>query len=123
MPTGTELKETKDFLKNQGEMVELIGKDRQRRTWYRPDGVAIPNQPFDGYTIARNRAKGWTLTPPTNPVPAAATAQEPPKPAEAALALPKPPKHIHVMEAAMGSPCLVRGCGHVRREPKGRWQK
>lgn len=41
----------------------------ERATWYRPDGTAIPNQPMGPYNVKHYEAKGWSLTPPSRPVP------------------------------------------------------
>ena len=128
MATAVEIKETKTFLESQGQLVELIDKDQERRTWYRPDGLPIPGQPYNGYTVALNMRKGWTLTPPENPVKVPSVpvgVAVPVAPArvetQSVALLQKPPRHIHVMQPEVGSPCLVLGCAAVRQNPRGKW--
>ena len=128
MPTGRETLEDKRFVESQGYSVALLNTPSAKGTWYRPDGLAIPNQPVDGYARARNRAKGWTLRPPEGPIhtpqavavgaaPAGTTTLE--RAVSLGVKLEDPPKHMHVMREDLGSPCLVLGCTSVRKLPKG----
>ena len=132
MPTGVDLAEDKRFVESQGYSVDLLNEPAQRGTWYRPDGLAIKNQPVDPYARGRNRAKGWTLTPPEQPV----QGEEPvqvglgvslPSAVERAAelgikVLDIPPKHVHVMRGPIGAPCLVLGCIHIRAVSETRFK-
>ena len=53
--------EDRHWLASQGFSAETLPK---RATWYRPDGLALPNSPTDPYHRALYRGKGWTLKPP-----------------------------------------------------------
>ena len=132
MPTGVELREDKQFVEGAGYTVTVLNTPRATGTWYREDGKAIPNLPVDPYHRKLYRGKGWTLKPPaaaqvgqaqaativeviTGPSPSKATPGAELKP------ISPPPRHIHVMEAPIGSPCLVRGCSASRSKPPGKF--
>lgn len=147
MPTGQEIQNDQTWVEGQGYQVTLLDKDRAREDWYRPDGKKIPNLPVDPWNRAHYRAKGWTLKQPTpeeviawkKDNPAAWARMQSPKDTagdEAAVStlppqlvrelsevtgtpLPEPPRHMHVFRDAIGSPCLVLGCGRVRDLPRG----
>ena len=127
MPTAQEIQDDNKFVESQGYSLALLDRPAARGTWYRPDGKPIPNQPVDGYARSRNRRKGWTLRPPEKPA-AGITLDLPLFPdsfvreqLEAVKTMEPPPKHIHVMQEAIGSPCLVRGCTNIRQNPKGKF--
>lgn len=117
MPTGAEIRADEQFVESQGEMVTLLNKDRARATWYRPDGLAIPNLPVDFYHRTLYKGKGWTLVPPGETAPS--LSQNVVAEVEKEMGVSAPPRHIHVMQAELGSPCLVQGCQAVRQRPKG----
>ena len=146
MPTGEQTAADKAWVEAQGYSVALLDKDRAREDWYRPDGLRIPGLPVDEYSRSLYRDKGWTLKAPTNEQIAAWVAVHPPKdvsetfnaratgvaplPPElqkelaevTGTALPEPPKHVHVYQEAIGSPCLVLGCGAVRKNERTTWK-
>jgi len=117
MPTGPQLTEERRWLATQGFSLELIVKQQERATWYRADGLALPNLPADAYHRERFRRKGWSLVPPdvqptedtTMPV---LEMPEPPGPLEEApIVLP----HKHKYAKPMGSVCKRQGCTQVRQ--------
>lgn len=141
MPTGVELREDQSWVESQGYQLSVLDQDRAREDWYRPDGKRIPGLPVDAWNRAHYRAKGWSLKAPTpeeitawkQANPQAWAAMQPALqtvgqlPVELAkelaevtgTALPKPPRHMHVYQDAIGSPCLVLGCGALRKQIKG----
>jgi len=124
--TGPELKEERQWLASQGFSWSMLQSNRERATWYKPDGEALPNLPVDPYHMRRYRARGWTLTPPESPViPEDAVVQLQEQVAAAAELLDddalEVAEHQHSFNKAMGSPCRTEGCTVVRtREYKPR---
>ena len=123
--TGTELLEERQWLAQQGFSWSFIQNNREKATWYKPDGTALPNLPADPYHMRRYRARGWTLVAPDSPViPQDAVDQLQEQVAAAAELLEEPPEvapHQHTYNRAMGSPCRTEGCTTVRtREYKPR---
>jgi hypothetical protein len=120
--TGPELREERHWLSQQGFSWSLIQNSREKFTWYKPDGTALPNLPADPYHMKRYRARGWTLVPPelpTIPQDAINQLQEQVTAAAELLdsgdegATPVAP-HQHSFNRAMGSPCRTVGCTTVR---------
>jgi hypothetical protein len=117
MPTGAELTQERRWLASQGYTVELIIKQQERATWYRPDGKALPNLPADAYHRERFRRKGWTLVPPE-----VQPSEEETMPV---LEMPEPPgfleevpvvlSHQHKFARPMGSVCKHPGCTQMRQ--------
>ncbi len=62
--TGTTIQQENAQLKSRGFAIGMLDEPATKRTWYRPDGLAIPNLPCDDYHRMRFIARGWTLTPP-----------------------------------------------------------
>ena len=124
--TGPELKEERQWLAQQGFTWSFIESNRDKATWYKPDGTALPNLPADPYHMRRYRARGWTLVPPESPViPEDAVAQLQEQITVAAELLnegaTEVAPHQHTFNRAMGSPCRTEGCTTVRtREYKPR---
>ena len=134
MPTGEQTAADKAWVEAQGYSVALLDKDRAREDWYRPDGLRIPGLPVDTYHRDLYRRKGWFLKAPSaeeiaawrvNHPETASVGVAPLSPelqkelAEVTgTALAPPPKHVHVYQEAIGSPCLVLGCGAVRKNEK-----
>ena len=124
--TGPELKEERQWLASQGFSWSMLQSNRERATWYKPDGEALPNLPVDPYHMRRYRARGWTLVPPESPViPEDAVVQLQEQVAAAAELLDddalEVAEHQHSFNKAMGSPCRTEGCTVVRtREYKPR---
>jgi len=127
--TGTELLEERQWLASQGFSWSLIQNNRDKATWYKPDGTAIPNLPIDPYHMRRYRSRGWTLSPPVSPeVPQEALNQLQEQVAAAVGLLDTDDEgaaevapHQHTYNRAMGSPCRTEGCTAVRtREYKPR---
>jgi hypothetical protein len=127
--TGTELLEERQWLAQQGFSWSFIQNSREKATWYKPDGTALPNLPADPYHMRRYRARGWTLVAPDSPaIPQDAVDQLQEQITAAvglldtddegaAFAAP----HQHTFNRAMGSPCRTEGCTTVRtREYKPR---
>ena len=114
---------TTQMAKSEAEVLDrVLNRPPPRATWYRPDGLPIPNLPADPYHQVLYSRKGWSMTPPANPVKvdAAKAAPSPtPLPGPVELAGAPPPRHMHVFQPELGSPCLVRGCLAVRQNPKG----
>ena len=100
---------------------EVLNKPPPSATWYRADGLAIPNLPIDPYHRMLYGKKGWTLNPPKEQSgeSAAPPAVEGETKAMRTATVAKPPRHIHVMQPEIGSPCLVAGCGAARQKAKG----
>ena len=127
--TGPELKEERQWLASQGFSWSMLQSNRERATWYKPDGSALPNLPVDPYHMRRYRARGWTLVAPDSPViPQDAVDQLQEQVAAAVGLLDTDDKgaasaapHQHTFNRAMGSPCRTEGCTSVRtREYKPR---
>jgi len=127
--TGTELLEERQRLAQQGFSWSFIQNNREKATWYKPDGSSIPNLPADPYHMRRFRARGWTLVPPEAPeVPQEALNQLQEQVAAAVGLLDTDDEgaaevapHQHTYNRAMGSPCRTEGCTSVRtREYKPR---
>ena len=127
--TGTELLEERQWLAQQGFSWSFIQNNREKATWYKPDGSSIPNLPADPYHMRRFRARGWTLVPPEAPeVPQEALNQLQEQVAAAVELLDTDDEgaaevapHQHTYNRAMGSPCRTEGCTAVRtREYKPR---
>ena len=127
--TGPELKEERQWLAQQGYSWSFIQNNRDKATWYKPDGTALPNLPADPYHMRRYRARGWTLIPPVSPViPQDAVDQLQEQITAAAELLDivdesaaEAAPHQHTFNRAMGSPCRTEGCTSVRtREYKPR---
>ena len=117
--TGPELREERQWLASQGFSWSMLQSNRERATWYKPDGSALPNLPVDPYHMRRYRARGGTLTPPESPViPEDAVVQLQEQVAAAAELLdddaPEVAEHQHSFNKAMGSPCRTEGCTVVR---------
>ena len=122
MPTGPEIKRDEAFLESQGFLLTLINQDRERATWYKPDGTPLPNLPTDLYHRTRYRNRGWTLIAPATDrqvviLPGEERGGRPTGSVQA-----RPPRHIHVMQPELGSPCLVQGCNHLRQGPSGEFK-
>lgn len=117
MPTGAELTEERRWLAKQGFTIELIVKQRERATWYRADGKALPNLPADAYHRERFRRKGWSLVPPD--------IQPDKAKLMPVLELPEPPglleeapvvlTHQHQFPKELGAACKHIGCTSVRQ--------
>ena len=148
MPTGLEIIADQAWVESQGYKLEILAQDHARADWYRPDGLCIPQLPVDGYSRNLYRGKGWSLQRPT-PAEVAAWKEANPealaklKPVQETVApvlplsremakelaevtrtaIPAPPKHIHVMEDALGAPCLVLGCATTRKFPRTAWRQ
>ena len=115
MPETTqEMSSKNSWLRNQGYNWEMIVRNEQRATWYKPDGTVLPNLPADPYHMHRFRAKGWMLIPPhlvavtpsPNPEPEPVPDPEPePILAEHTCSFPRP----------LGSQCKVQGCINTRQ--------
>ena len=127
--TGPELLEERQWLAQQGFSWSFIQNNREKATWYKPDGSSIPNLPADPYHMRRYRARGWTLVAPDSPViPQDAVDQLQEQITAAAELLDTGDKgaaeatpHQHTFNRAMGSPCRTEGCTSVRtREYKPR---
>ena len=127
--TGPELLEERQWLAQQGFSWSFIQNSREKATWYKPDGTALPNLPADPYHMRRFRARGWTLVPPEAPeVPQEALNQLQEQVAAAVGLLDTDDEgaasaasHQHTFNRAMGSPCRTEGCTSVRtREYKPR---
>ena len=127
--TGPELKEERQWLAQQGFSWSFIQNNREKATWYKPDGTALPNLPADPYHMRRYRARGWTLVAPDSPViPQDAVDQLQEQITAAAELLDTGDKgaaeatpHQHTFNRAMGSSCRTEGCTTVRtREYKPR---
>ena len=124
--TGPELKEERQWLNQQGFSWSFIESNRDKATWYKPDGTPRPNLPADPYHMRRYRARGWTLVPPESPaIPEDAVAQLQEQITVAAELLnegaTEVAPHQHTFNSAMGSPCRTEGCTTVRtREYKPR---
>ena len=127
--TGPELKEERQWLAQQGYSWSFIQNNREKATWYKPDGTALPNLPADPYHMKRYLSRGWTLVAPDSqfiPQDAVDQLQEQITAAaelldtgdeSAAEATP----HQHTFNRAMGSSCRTEGCTTVRtREYKSR---
>jgi hypothetical protein len=120
MPTGPELTEERRWLATQGFTVELIVRQQERATWYRADGLALPNLPADAYHRERFRRKGWTLVAPDvqpteeteMPVLELPELPEPPRPLEGA---PLAASHQHKFPREMGSKCKHPSCDQIRQ--------
>ena len=122
--TGPELLEERQWLAQQGFSWSFIQNNREKATWYKPDGTVLPNLPADPYHMRRYRARGWTLVPPESPaIPQDAVDQLQEQVAAAAelLEVPEEPPevapHQHTYNRAMGSPCRTEGCPVVRTTP------
>jgi len=128
MPSGTgqELREERQWLATQGFSWSFLQNNRDKATWYKPDGTSIPNLPTDPYHMKRYRARGWTLVPPElRDIPQDAVEQLQEQVAAAAELLDEGAAevapHQHTYNRAMGSPCRTEGCTAVRtREYKPR---
>jgi len=131
MPSGTgqELREERQWLATQGFSWTFLQNNRDKATWYKPDGTALPNLPTDPYHMKRYRARGWTLVPPELPdIPQDAAEQLQEQVTAAAELLDtddvgaaSAAPHQHSFKRAMGSPCRTKGCTVVRtREYKPR---
>ena len=131
MPSGTgqELREERQWLAAQGFSWSLLQNNRDKATWYKPDGTSIPNLPTDPYHMKRYRARGWTLVPPELPdIPQDAVEQLQEQVTAAAELLDtddvgaaSAAPHQNSFKRAMGSPCRTKGCAVVRtREYKPR---
>lgn len=127
--TGPELKEERQWLAQQGYSWSFIQNNREKATWYKPDGTALPNLPADPYHMRRYRARGWTLVAPDSPViPQDAVDQLQEQITAAAELLDtgdesatEAAPHQHTFNRAMGSSCRTEGCTTVRtREYKPR---
>lgn len=127
--TGPELREERQWLAQQGYSWSFIQNNRDKATWYKPDGTALPNLPADPYHMRRYRARGWTLVAPDSPViPQDAVDQLQEQITAAAELLDTGDKgaaeatpHQHTFNRAMGSSCRTEGCTTVRtREYKPR---
>jgi hypothetical protein len=127
--TGPELREERQWLAQQGFSWSFIQNNRDKVTWYKPDGTALPNLPADPYHMRRYRARGWTLVAPDSLViPQDAVDQLQEQVAAAAELLDigdegatEVAPHQHTFNRAMGSPCRTEGCTTVRtREYKPR---
>ena len=127
--TGPELKEERQWLAQQGYSWSFIQNNRDKATWYKPDGTALPNLPADPYHMRRYRARGWTLVAPDSPViPQDAVDQLQEQITAAAELLDigdesatEAAPHQHTFNRAMGSSCRTEGCTTVRtREYKPR---
>jgi hypothetical protein len=127
--TGPELREERQWLAQQGFSWSFIQNNREKATWYKPDGTALPNLPADPYHMRRYRARGWTLTSPELPeVPQDAVDQLQEQVAAAVELLDTDDEgaasaapHQHTFNRAMGSSCRTEGCTAVRtREYKAR---
>ena len=124
MPSGTgqELREERQWLATQGFSWSFLQNNRDKATWYKPDGTSIPNLPTDPYHMRRYRSRGWTLVPPDAPaVPQGALDQLEAQVAAAAELLDTGDEgaasvapHQHTYNRAMGSPCRTEGCTAVR---------
>ena len=109
--TTQELADRNQWLRNQGYNWELIIRNEQKATWYKPDGTALPNLPADNYHIKRFRARGWSLTPPE-------TGAVPTEPAPMPVPTPEPepvPAHQCAFARPLGSPCKTEGCTNTRQ--------
>jgi len=106
----------KEVAESQGYAASIVEVDRNRATWYRPDGLAIYNLPTDGFHMSRYLSRGWSTTPPAGVAPKGAERQEEPgvnsNVATTEITI---PKHIHVMQPKIGSQCMVVGCEAVRK--------
>ena len=124
--TGTELREERQWLAQQGFSWSFIQNSREKATWYKPDGTALPNLPADPYHMRRYRARGWTLVPPDSPVIPQDAVDQLQEQVAAAVGLldkdaPEVRQHQHSFNRAMGSSCRTEGCTTVRtREYKPR---
>jgi len=127
--TGPELREERQWLAQQGYSWSFIQNNRDKATWYKPDGTALPNLPADPYHMRRYRARGWTLVAPDSPViPQDAVDQLQEQITAAAELLDtgdesatESAPHQHTFNRAMGSSCRTEGCTTVRtREYKPR---
>ena len=116
--TGPELREERQWLSQQGFSWSFIQNNREKATWYKPDGTAIHNLPADPYHMRRYRSRGWTLVPPETPeVPQEALDALQQQVAVATELLEEPLQvapHQHTYNRAMGSPCRTEGCTAVR---------
>jgi len=127
--TGTELLEERQWLAQQGFSWSFIQNNREKATWYKPDGTALPNLPADPYHMRRYRARGWTLVAPDSPVIPQDAVDQLQEQVAAAVGLldtddegaASAAPHQHTFNRAMGSPCRTEGCISVRtREYKPR---
>ena len=127
--TGTELLEERQWLAQQGFSWSFIQNNRDKATWYKPDGTALPNLPADPYHMRRYRARGWTLVAPDSPVIPQDAVDQLQEQVAAAVGLldtgdegaASAAPHQHTFNRAMGSPCRTEGCISVRtREYKPR---
>ena len=127
--TGTELLEERQWLAQQGFSWSFIQNNREKATWYKPDGTALPNLPADPYHMRRYRARGWTLAAPDSPVIPQDAVDQLQEQVAAAVGLldtddegaAEATPHQHTFNRAMGSPCRTEGCTSVRtREYKPR---
>ena len=120
--TGTELKEERQWLAQQGYSWSFIQNNRDKATWYKPDGTALPNLPADPYHMRRYRARGWTLVAPDSPViPQDAVDQLQEQITAAAELLDigdesaAEATHQCSFARALGSPCKTEGCISTRQ--------
>jgi len=127
--TGTELLEERQWLAQQGFSWSFIQNNREKATWYKPDGTALPNLPADPYHMRRYRARGWTLVAPDSPAIPQDAVDQLQEQITAAVGLldtddegaASAAPHQHTFNRAMGSPCRTEGCTSVRtREYKPR---
>jgi len=65
--TGTTIQQENSQLKSRGFAVGMLDESANKRTWYRLDGLGIPNLPCDEYHRMKYIGRGWSLTPPPNP--------------------------------------------------------
>lgn len=49
--------------------VKVVGRGSPKATYYKPDGEAMPNLPADTWAMMRYLKRGFTLSPPNNPLP------------------------------------------------------
>ena len=124
--TGPELREERQWLAQQGFSWSFLQNNRDKATWYKPDGTALPNLPTDPYHMRRYRARGWTLVAPDSPVIPQDAVDQLQEQVAAAVGLldkdaPEVRQHQHSFNRAMGSSCRTEGCTTVRtREYKPR---
>ena len=127
--TGPELREERQWLAQQGFSWSFIQNNREKATWYKPDGTPLHNLPADPYHMRRYRARGWTLVAPDSPVIPQDAVDQLQEQVAAAVGLldtddegaASATPHQHTFNRAMGSPCRTEGCISVRtREYKPR---
>ena len=93
-PGTQDAAEEQRWLASRGLSMETLPK---RATWYRADGLAIPNLPTDPYHRALYRGKGWTLKPPADVgIPSVERAPQATQPADITPGRPVAPKPLRM---------------------------